>query len=152
MELIIMTLVCTKQKRRLSVQGEIVSKFNNDMVCCLNVAVPFIVKLQSIFSIQWSNKLSNHRLRLLPLIPPQHSHMGHQPRNCADCHAANFSLNVVCDLLHSPDTGNCQKKGRMWLEKLDCTQKQALWQKKKWMNFYIAGFKKRKKRTWREET
>lgn len=112
MELIIMTLVCTKQKRRLSVQGEIVLKFNNDMVCCLNVAVPFIVKLQSIFSIQWSNKLSNHRLRLLPLIPPQHSHMGHQPRNCADCHAANFSLNVVCDLLHSPDTGNCQKKGK----------------------------------------
>lgn len=68
-------------------------------VCLL--FVPFVVELQSVLAVQWGHKLANHSLRLLPLIPPQHSDVGHQPGHCTDGHTAHLSLDVVSDLLHS---------------------------------------------------
>lgn len=65
--------------------------------------VPFIVELQCVFPIQWSHELSDHSLRLLPLIPPQHSDVSHQPGHRTDGHTAHLSLNVVSDFLHSED-------------------------------------------------
>lgn len=84
--------------------------------------VPFIIKLQSVFAIQWCHKLSDHSLGLLPLIPPQHPHMGHQPGHCTYCHAAYFPLDVISNPLYSArgqekregcgrkDVGDCQRK------------------------------------------
>lgn len=63
--------------------------------------VPFIVKLKSVLAIQRCDKLPDHSLRLLPLISPQHPHMGHQPGHCAYCHTAHFPLDVVSYLLCS---------------------------------------------------
>lgn len=88
-------------------------------ICVFKLFVPFIVKLQSVLAIQRGYKLSDHSLGLLPLVPPQHPDMGHQPGHRTDCHTANLSLDVISDLLHSErDDGSKKKKkeGRLWLE------------------------------------
>lgn len=63
--------------------------------------VPFIVKLKGVLAVQRRDQLSDHSLRLLPLISPEHPHMGHQPGHCAYCHTAHFPLDVISDLLYS---------------------------------------------------
>lgn len=65
--------------------------------------IPFAVKLQRVFGIERGDKLADHGLRLLPLVPPQHPDVGHQPRHRTDRHTANFALDVVSDLLHSKE-------------------------------------------------
>ena len=79
------------------------------LVC---VFVPFIVKLQGVLPVQWGYKLSDHSLGLLPLVPPQHPDVSHQPGHCTDRHAAHFPLNVVSDLLHSERDDSSKKRGR----------------------------------------
>lgn len=84
---------------------------------CVGVlfCVPFVVKLQGVFSIKWSHQLPDHSLRFLPLIPPQHSNVGHQPGHSTNGHTADLSLDVVCDLLQKKrkaDTSSEKKRGR----------------------------------------
>lgn len=80
--------------------------------CVFQLFVPFIVKLQSVLPIQWGYKLSDHSLGLLPLIPPQHPDMGHQPGHCTDGHTAHFPLDVVSNFLHSEKNDKSKKRGR----------------------------------------
>lgn len=81
-------------------------------MCVFELFVPFIVKLQSVLAIQRGYKLSDHSLGLLPLVPPQHPDMGHQPGHRTDCHTANLSLDVISDLLHSERDDGSKKKKR----------------------------------------
>ena len=74
---------------------------DRSVVCVSDRLVPFIVKLQRVLPIQRSHQLPDHRLRLLPLVSPQHPDVGDQPGHRAYGHTAYLPLNVVSDLLHS---------------------------------------------------
>lgn len=91
--------------------------------------VPFIVKLKSVLAIQRRDKLPDHSLRLLPLISPQHPHMGHQPGHCTYCHTAHFPLDVISYLLCS-ERGDSTKKintvAVVGVEELKCSSNLAL--------------------------
>lgn len=80
--------------------------------CVFQSFVPFIVKLQSVLPIQWGYKLSDHSLGLLPLIPPQHPDVCHQPGHRTDGHTAHLPLDVVSDLLPSERNDSSKKRGR----------------------------------------
>jgi len=82
-----------------------------------SVFVPFIVELQRVLPVQRGHELPDHRLGLIPLVPPQHPDVGHQPGHRADCHTAHFPLDVVSDLLHAGrDDGEKKEEGWMWSE------------------------------------
>lgn len=76
--------------------------------------LPFIVKLKRVLAIQRRDKLPDHSLRLLPLISPQHPHMGHQPGHCTYCHTAHFPLDVISYLLSSEREDGTNKQCSSW--------------------------------------